>query len=67
MWRHTVTGVAVDEHAEALTLDAYIVEWPERRNSQLRPTTLKSCRQAVDSWWLAKYVPLHFSDTVGLQ
>jgi integrase len=42
--------VAVDEHAEQLTLDAYVGEWLERRRSQLRPTTLKSYRQAVDCY-----------------
>lgn len=38
------------EHAEKPTLDAYVVEWLERRRSQLRPTTLKSYRQAVDCY-----------------
>jgi integrase len=40
----------VDEHVEELTLDVYVVEWLERRRSQLRPTTLKSYRQAVDCY-----------------
>ena len=40
----------MDEHAEQLTLEAYVVEWLERRASQLRPTTLRSYRQAVDCY-----------------
>lgn len=40
----------MDDHAEELTLEVYVVEWLERRRSQLRPTTLKSYRQAIDCY-----------------
>ena len=47
----------MDQSAQPLTLDAYVAEWLERRATQLRPTTLKSYRQAINC-----YVCPHLGD-----